>query len=114
MDLARQITEISIEISRQVGILLDRTGYVTYVIVGDQKSIEIPYLDRVRSTTNRLRGLRLIHTHLKEEPLSEEDLTDMVLLRLDYITAIIPDSNGMPKIFYSAHLNPDIDSENSW
>ncbi len=114
MDIARQISEISVEINRQIGVLIDRSGYITHVIVGDQKSIEIPYLDRLRTSTNRLRGLRLIHTHLNEEPLSEEDLTDLVLLRLDYVVAIIPDEFGMPKFFYPAHINPDPDSESTW
>lgn len=114
MDIARILTELSTETGRQIGILINRMGYVTHVMVGDQKSIEIPYLDRVRTVQNRLRGLRLVHTHLKDEPLSEEDLTDLILLRLDYITAIIPDSSGFPKFFYSAHINPDINREESW
>lgn len=114
MDIARILTELSMEIGRQIGVLINRMGYVTHVMVGDQRSIEIPYLDRVRSTQNRLRGLRLIHTHLKDEPLSEEDLTDLILLRLDYITAVIPDENGLPRFFYSAHINPDWEMENSW
>jgi len=114
MDIAKNLVSLSVEISRQVGLLIDRAGYITHVIVGDQKSIEIPYLDRLRTVQNRLRGLRLIHTHLKDEPLSEEDLTDLILLRLDYITAIVPDENGFPKCFYSAHINPDIHEKESW
>ena len=114
MDIARTLGEISREINRQIGILIDRTGHVTHVMVGDHSSIEIPYLDRVRSTGNRLRGLRLVHTHLKEEKLSEEDLADLVLLRLDYITAVIPDESGLPKYFYSAHANTEPDNELLW
>ncbi|MCX7999007.1 MAG: GTPase HflX, partial [Leptospiraceae bacterium] len=114
MDVARLLSEISLDIGRQVGLLIQRSGYITHVIVGDRKSIEIPPLDRTRSLQNRLRGLRLVHTHLNEEPLSEEDLTDLVLLRLDYITAVVPDSNGIPKYFYSAHINPDSNADKSW
>ncbi len=114
MDIAKTLSEISLDINRQVGLLIQRFGYITHVIVGDNRSIEIPPLDRTRSLQNRLRGLRLVHTHLNEESLNEEDLTDLVLLRLDYITAIIPDSNGIPKYFYSAHINPDINAEKSW
>ena len=36
----------------------------------------------------RTRGLRLVHTHLKGEPLTRDDLTDLALLRLDLIVAI--------------------------
>ena len=63
MDIARIMGEISRDINRQIGILIDRTGHITHVMVGDHSSIEIPHLDRLRSTGNRLRGLRLIHTH---------------------------------------------------
>ncbi|HMV44592.1 MAG TPA: GTPase HflX [Leptospiraceae bacterium] len=114
MDIARIMGEIARDINRQIGILIDRTGYISHVMVGDYSSIEIPYLDRTRSTGNRLRGLRLIHTHLKDEKLSEEDLADLVLLRLDYITAIIPDEVGNPKFFYSAHANADPESDSLW
>ena len=65
MDIARIMGEISRDINRQIGILIDRTGHITHVMVGDHSSIEIPHLDRLRSTGNRLRGLRLIHTKLK-------------------------------------------------
>ncbi|MDX1958448.1 MAG: GTPase HflX, partial [Leptospiraceae bacterium] len=100
MDIAKILTEISTEIGRQVGILVERSGHISHVIVGDHKSIEIPHLDRTRSNVqNRLRGLRLVHTHLYDEALNEEDLTDLVLLRLDYITAIVCDEKGMPKHF---------------
>jgi GTP-binding protein HflX len=114
MDIARIMGEISRDINRQIGILMDRTGHITHVMVGDHSSIEIPHLDRLRSTGNRLRGLRLIHTHLNEEKLSEEDLADLVLLRLDYITAVIPDETGMPKYFFSAHTNAEPESDLLW
>ena len=52
----------------------------------------------------RLRGLRLIHTHLKNEPLTEDDLTDMKLLRLDLIAALY--SNDLRNItLHLAHLS---------
>ncbi|MCE9500807.1 MAG: GTPase HflX [Leptospira sp.] len=113
-DLARTICDVSSEIGRQVGLLIDRNGHITHTIVGNDHSIEIPYLDRLRTSDMRLRGLRLVHTHLKDEPLSVEDLTDMVLLRLDYITAISIDPEGFPKYFYSSHINPDVNSDQLW
>ncbi len=36
----------------------------------------------------RLRGLRFVHTHLQGEPLSQDDLTDLALLRFDAIVAL--------------------------
>ncbi|PJZ71671.1 GTP-binding protein, partial [Leptospira perolatii] len=101
-DVSRLLCEISHEISRQVGILIDRSGYVTHVIVGSDSSIDIPWLDRIRTSEARLRGLRLVHTHLKDEALNQEDLTDLALLRLDYLTAVTVGADGFPKVLFSA------------
>ena len=83
-------------------------------MVGDQKGITIPDLSRYRSGILRLRGLRLIHTHLQGEPLSEEDLTDLALLRLDMMVALTVDDNGHPGLIYSAHLLPDNPEKRVW
>ena len=103
-DIARSLCALSFEISRQIGVLIDRRGYVQHVIAGDSSSILIPELEQNRS--GRLRGLRLVHTHLRGEPLSEEDLYDLTLLRLDYITAVTMDKQGLPQYFYSASILP--------
>lgn len=96
---------MSQQLFRQIGILVDRKGKIHHVIVGDDKRIVIPELERERSA--RLRELRLIHTHLKKEPLTEEDLYDLTLLRFDTITAITIDRLGLPDKFYSARLAPE-------
>ncbi|MCW7457420.1 GTPase HflX [Leptospira bandrabouensis] len=114
MELARLVGEISVEIGRQVGLLIERTGYVTHLIVGNDHSIEIPHLDRYRVAHSRLRGLRLFHTHLKEHPLNQEDLMDLVLNRFDSITAACVGADGIPKFFFSAFINPDPDAKEPW
>lgn len=113
-EVSRTLTELSHEIARQIGILIDRNGYVTHVIVGSDSSIDIPWLDRIRTSDARLRGLRLVHSHLKEETLNQEDLTDLALLRLDYITAVTVDSKGLPGAYYSAHVNPEDEDGEPW
>jgi GTPase len=80
--------EISLEIRRQIGILLNRIGEVAYVVVGDERALLIPTLDDYPLGKRLLRGVRLVHTHLKGEPLSDDDLTDLSLLRLDQIAAL--------------------------
>ncbi|NWF75777.1 MAG: GTPase HflX [Nitrospirae bacterium] len=105
-ELARFITEISYEINRQIGILIDRNGSITHVIIGDAKSIYIPELADYRLGRKPLRGLRLIHTHLNEEALTQDDLTDLALLRLDLI-ASIGVRKGFPGNIYIAYLLPD-------
>ncbi len=106
-EAARQLTQISFEIGRQIGLLLDRRGDVYKLIVGDAKSILIPKLHGWRIGLGRLRGLRLVHTHLKDEALSREDFADLALLRLDLIAAVGVDQEGFPTVAYIAHLMPE-------
>lgn len=105
-EFARQLTEISSEIRRQVGALVDRRGYVDAVIVGDASSIELPDISRARAGASRFRGVRLLHTHLNNEALTQDDLTDLALLRLDLVAAVTIDRAGMPGIVHAAHLVP--------
>src|SRR4051812_4608569 len=106
-ELARQMTEISHETGRQVGVLINRKGQVEYVMVGTAKQIELPDFGRARVSEDRFRGLRCIHTHLLGEKLTQDDLTDLALLRLDLMSIIQVDrSDGLPGLVYSAHLLP--------
>lgn len=98
-----------------MGILVDRKGRVAYVIVGDAKSIFLPDLEKEYSVSNqRLRGLRLLHTHLYAEPLSDDDLTDLALLRLDMVVAVGVRSDGLPDLTYPAHILPLNPQKEKW
>jgi len=101
-----QICALSYEINRQIGILIHRTGKITAVIVGDHKRIMIPDTSEYRTLPGRLKGLRCIHTHLKNENLSHDDLTDLTLLRLDLMAAITLSANGEPDQVHIAHIFP--------
>jgi GTP-binding protein HflX len=81
--------ELSSDIRRQIGILLNRSGMVEYVIVGDEKGLVIPELRDYPLGKRTLRGLRLIHTHLRNEPITEDDITDLSLLRLDLLATLL-------------------------
>lgn len=111
-ELARALTELSSEIQRQIGLLIDRRGRVTAVLVGDARSIFIPELPR--AARDRLCGLRLVHTHLHTEPLNDDDLTDLALLRFDLIAAIEVLPDGLPGRLHAAHLLPANDSDTPW
>lgn len=87
-ELARVMADLSLEVRRQIGILVNRVGEVVLVIVGDERSIFIPELSDYPLGKRLLRGLRLVHTHLRGEPLSEDDLTDLAMLRLDMIASV--------------------------
>lgn len=106
-ELARQLAELSHETRRQIGVLIDRKGHIEYVTVGDAHSIELPDFKRVRTAQDRFRGLRCVHTHLRGEPLTQDDLTDLALLRLDVMAAIDVDPRtGLPENVRVAHLLP--------
>jgi GTP-binding protein HflX len=106
-EFARQISELSFETNRQIGALIDRKGYVEYIVVGDARRIELPDLKRTRVAQDRFRGLRCIHTHLRGEELTQDDLTDLALLRLDLMAAIEVDGRtGLPGVIRAAHILP--------
>jgi GTP-binding protein HflX len=113
-EFARQLTELSRELGRQLGLLIDRRGIIRRVLVGDARSLLIPRLDDWRVGAGRLRGLRLVHTHLKHESLSQEDLTDLALLRLDLIAAVAMDDEGLPTVVHIAHLLPNNPKGDVW
>lgn len=103
-ELARALTEVSFDAQRQVGLLLDRRGRVAAVMVGDARRVYLP--DIPRRGRDRLCGLRLVHTHLHHEALDEDDLTDLAVLRLDWVAAIEVLEDGLPGPVHMAHLLP--------
>ncbi len=105
-ELGRYLTELSREIRRQVGVIINRKGAIVSVIVGDEKEIVIPLLPDYPLGRRHLRGVRCVHTHLKNEPLSQDDLTDLALLRLDIMAAIGVSEEGLPADIHTAHLIP--------
>lgn len=113
-ELARQLTEISRDTHRQVGVLLNRQGFVTHVIVGDAKGLLIPPLPRERGFKGRLKGLRLIHTHLDASPLSQDDLMDLAFLRLDAVAALQVAEGGRPGAIQVGHLLPREAEGKNW
>jgi GTP-binding protein HflX len=59
-ELAKEISRLSGEIRRQVGLLIDRGGKIIRVIVGDHRQIIIPDVSEYRLAAGRLRGLRCV------------------------------------------------------
>jgi len=109
-ELARTLCELSYEIQRQIGLLIDRKGDVRILVVGDARSVFLPDLSAYRQGFGRFCGLRLVHTHLHAEGINDDDLTDLALLRLDMVAALMVASDGSPGDLHIAHLlpaNPD-------
>ena len=106
-ELARDISKLSHEIRRQIGLLINRQGKIAYVIVGDYQRIVIPDTSDYRVAPGRLRGLRCVHTHLTNEPLTTDDLTDLALLRLDIMAAITMTETGLFHKAYAGYILPN-------
>lgn len=105
-ELARSLCSVSHLTGRQVGVLIDRSGLVNFVIVGDATKVMLPDIGRLRAREGRFRGLRLVHTHLRSEALSRDDLVDLTRLRLDLMVAICVSQDGQPQKVHYAHCIP--------
>lgn len=105
-ELAKTCGELSHEIRRQIGLLINRRGNVESVIVGTDRQLVLPDLSRSRSSSRLLRGVRLVHTHLNNQPLTRDDMTDLALLRLDMMVAIGVDRDGTLADVFVAHVLP--------
>ena len=105
-ELIRSLTEASRESGRQVGALVHRSGSVDSVIVGHATGLMLPDIGRLRAAEGRFRALRLVHTHLYNEPLTQDDIVDLTRLRLDLVAAILLDREGEPARFTWAHNVP--------
>ena len=87
-------------------MLVHRSGQVDSVVVGDARKLMLPDIGRLRAAEGRFRGLRLVHTHLRGEPLTRDDLVDLVRLRLDLVAAILLAPGGEPRSMCWAHNVP--------
>ncbi|MBT8330737.1 MAG: GTPase HflX [Deltaproteobacteria bacterium] len=105
-ELSRDLKLLSDEIRRQIGLLVNRQGKVVYVVVGDHKKIVIPAISEYRAAPGRLNGLRCIHTHLTAESLTNDDLTDLALLRLDMMAAVASGETELHPHIHIAHILP--------
>jgi GTPase len=110
-ELARHLAEVSRQTGRQIGVFLSREGAVRDVIVGDASKIELPDVGRLRGGAGSFLGLRMVHTHLRGEPLTHDDLNDLALLRLDMVAMVEAREDGSPGRVEVAYLLPSADGE---
>jgi GTP-binding protein HflX len=113
-ELGAYLCEVSRAIGRQVGVLISRRGDIEHVFVGDASRIVLPEVGRLRAGHGRFRGLRLVHTHLRNETLSRDDLVDLALLRLDLVAAVGVNHEGRPADLHLAHLLPPREGKSPW
>ena len=113
-DFATQLTFISAEINRLVGVLVNRRGRVEEVVVGDAFRLYLPDLGRQRAGSGRFRGLRLIRTHLQGDALTSEDRADLSKLRLDALVSVEVGAGGYPGSTHWGHLVPQNPEGRLW
>jgi GTPase len=109
-ELTRSLVAVSLETGRQVGVLVHRSGQVDTVVVGDATKLMLPDIGRLRAAEGRFRGIRLVHTHLRGEALTRDDLVDLVRLRLDLVAAIQMAHGGEARSLVYAHNVPTDDA----
>jgi GTP-binding protein HflX len=93
-ELAREILDVAHNLHRRVGVLVDRRGQVTHVILGRQDILYLPPLPKV--SAQRLRGLRLIFSDLSKSAQAEiptDILGDLEKLRLDLVVGVKQSAN---------------------
>ena len=105
-ELARSCTQLSHLIGRPIGTLLTRRGVVERVVVGADWAHPIAAVSKLRLGDRSLRGTRLVHTHLRDEAVPREDLTNLALLRLDLLAKLSVAEDGTPGHIRLAHLLP--------
>lgn len=102
-----RLVSLSHEIRRQIGVLINREGRIEVVMVGDAHQIFIPETPDYKAVPGRLKGLRCIHTHMDDTPLTRDDLTDLALLRLDMMASVSVKQDGRPGLIYCASIRSD-------
>lgn len=105
-EAAKTLAQFTHEIRRPIGLVITRRGAVQDVLVGAGTEPSPTTLATFRASPRSLRGLRLIRSHLKEQILTQEDLTLLGLLRLDMIGVLAVTPKGEPGLLSLAHLNP--------
>lgn len=88
-------------------MLVERNGDIRHVIVGDAQKLELPDIGRLRGGVGRFRALRLVHTHLRGESLTDDDLNDLALLRLDAVAMVEVRPDGEAGRVEVAMMSPD-------
>ncbi|MFL0194626.1 GTPase HflX [Clostridium sp. WILCCON 0269] len=73
-------------LNREISVIINRKGKVISISVGDSNSVNI---EEVYVSKNKLSGIRMVHTHPNgNSQLSEVDISALINLRLDCISAI--------------------------
>lgn len=91
-------------IGREILVYIGRSGAIEEVRIGDDHTVSMPEMRLVRNT-DRLCGVRCIHTHPRGSGLlSDVDMGSLSSLRLDAMAAIGVTEDGRPTTVCVAYL----------
>ncbi len=102
----RELCELSHLTGKKLGVLANRKGGIEYVILGEGQLVFMPDLKLGPIRPGRFRGLRFIQTFLRGEPIIQENLADLALLRLDLVLRVEVTEQGYPGLSHLVHLKP--------
>ncbi len=105
-ELAKTCTDLSHQLKRRIAVVISRKGLVEQVMVGSPHDIPLQELTKSRNDTRFLRGLRVIQTHLNNEPLTQLELMNLGMYRLDALAGLGVTSQGQTADIHFAHLLP--------
>lgn len=113
-ELARALSECAQDTGRMVGVLCDRRGNVTDVVLGEATRLYLPDVGRLRAGAGRLRGLRLVVAKPSVKaaprarlPVDHDLITDLERLKLDAVLEIEALDDGLPGRAALATLLPE-------
>ena len=105
-ELAREISGLSFSLNRRIGLLIDRSGRIEAVSVGDAHTIDVPRKPSAPSGRMRFCTLRFVSTRFTDEELAGEELAPLALHRLDALAVVAVGQEGRPGPARVAHLLP--------
>ena len=105
-ELAREIAELSAELNRRVGLLIDRAGRIEKVALGDARHVDVPRKPSAPAGRTRFCTLRFVSTRFGDDPLGPVDLAPLALHLLDALAVVVVGRDGSPGDVRVAHLLP--------
>ena len=97
---------MSRQLNRRIGLLVDRSGRIEAVSVGDAHALGVPRKPSAPSGRMRFCTLRFVATRFADEDLPSEELAPLALHRLDALAVIAVGDDGLPGPVRVAHLLP--------
>ena len=105
-ELAREISALSRQLNRRIGLLIDRSGRIEAVSVGQAHTLGVPRKPSAPSGRMRFCTLRFVATRFSDGELPSEELAPLALHRLDALAVIAVENDGLPGPVRVAHLLP--------